>query len=82
MTHILRKAFFRHALEKYFLHSNYFTVLFPLCLPQIYYYGNYNVADYTFKAAFAVCVIPFIPVDLVKMLIAIIIESVIKKRIR
>ena len=23
-------------LEKYFLHSNYFTVLFPLCLPQIY----------------------------------------------
>ena len=23
-------------LEKYFPHSNYFTVLFPLCLPQIY----------------------------------------------
>ena len=40
------------------------------------------VADYTFKAALAVCVIPFIPADLVKMIIAMIIGPMIKKRIR
>ena len=40
------------------------------------------VADYTFKAALAVCVIPFIPADLVKMVIAMIIGPMIKKRIR
>ena len=40
------------------------------------------VADYTFKAALAVCVIPFIPADLIKMIIAMIIGPMIKKRIR
>ena len=40
------------------------------------------VANYTFKAALAVCVIPFIPADLVKMIIAMIIGPMIKKRIR
>jgi len=40
------------------------------------------VANYTFKAALAVCVIPFIPADLVKMIIAMIIGPLIKKRIR
>ena len=40
------------------------------------------VAGYTFQAALAVCVIPFIPADLVKMIIAMIIGPMIKKRIR
>ena len=40
------------------------------------------VANYTFKAALAVCVIPFIPADLVKMILAMIIGPLIKKRIR
>ena len=40
------------------------------------------VAGFTFQAALAVCVIPFIPADLVKMIIAMIIGSMIKKRIR
>ena len=40
------------------------------------------VAGYTFQAALAVCVIPFIPADLVKMIIAMLIGPMIKKRIR
>ena len=40
------------------------------------------VAGYTFQAARAVCVIPFIPADLVKMIIAMLIGPMIKKRIR
>ena len=38
-------------------------------------------ADYTVGAALAVCVIPFIPADLIKMVIAMIIGPEIKKRI-
>ena len=40
------------------------------------------VADSTFKAALGICVIPFIPADLIKMIIAMIIGPMIKKRIR
>ena len=40
------------------------------------------VAGYTFQSALAVCVIPFIPADLVKMIIAMLIGPMIKKRIR
>ena len=37
------------------------------------------VADYTFKAALAVTVIPFIPADLTQMIISIISAPLIKK---
>ena len=39
-------------------------------------------AGYTVSAALAVCVFPFIPADLIKMVIAMIIGPTIKKRIR
>ena len=39
-------------------------------------------SGYTVGAALAVCVIPFIPADLCKMVIAMIIGPMIKKRIR
>ena len=39
------------------------------------------VAGYTFQAALAVCVIPFIPADLVKMIIAMIIGPMVRKRL-
>lgn len=39
-------------------------------------------SDSTFKAALAICVFPFIPADLIKMVLAMLIGPVIKKRIR
>ena len=39
-------------------------------------------ANYTVGAALAVCVVPFIPADLIKMVIAMIIGPMIKQRIR
>lgn len=39
-------------------------------------------ANYTVGAALTVCVIPFIPADLIKMVIAMLLGPEIKKRIR
>ena len=39
-------------------------------------------ASYTVGAALTVCVIPFIPADLIKMVIAMLLGPEIKKRIR